>query len=351
MNNNVKNAFYTLILLTVVFAVWKFRNSPESNEVTSTQKSVSGQTMGTYYNVIVFDVDEIELKKQIDSLLVAFNKLYSTYDKNSWISNFNQNDSLEANAPGFDKLWEVSEEVHRLSDGGFDPTVMPLIRIWGFGPDDKKAPDSTAVEEAKQWVGLEKIVRKNGWLIKENKNVELDFSAVAKGFGVDVLSEFLSDQGFQNHFVEIGGEVRTKGVNQVTGKEWSLGIVKPEMEMTNISYYGILKASNRAVATSGNYFNYYKVGDRIYSHTIDPHTGYPEMKDILSATIIADNCAFADAAATACMVMGHKKAIEMIEKSENMEGVIIFTNAENRMEAFVSTGISEKFKLASEIEN
>ena len=327
--------------MVVAFVVWYVRKSDSSE---NQNQVIAGRTMGTTYKIIYCGSENETLGNSIDSLLRVFNSSLSTYDPNSEISIFNTHDSLTFSLPYFLPVLEKSREIVLLTEGAFDPTVMPLVRIWGFGPDDLMLPDSVVVDSVMNYVGFEKIDFTKNYVRKKENGVQLDFSAIAKGYAVDIVSEFISGKGYQNYFVEIGGEVVVKGLNKEKSLPWKIGITDPESDKLDVRLFGTLIIKDKAIATSGNYFNYYTVEGKKYSHTLNPKTGYPVRREILSASVITNNCMTADALATAFMVIGYEKAISIIESEPELEGIILYSGKNGKIEHYVSRGLLKDFE-------
>jgi len=294
--------------------------------------SFSGETMGTWYNIkiITSDLDEdakVRLHNEIDELLVHVNNQMSTYIENSEISKFN---SSQANVPfkvsdSFLEVLTLANQITAESGGAFDVTVMPAVNLWGFGRDGRreKAPSESEVSRLKQYVGMDKIKIDENTISKSHPETELDFSAIAKGYGVDKVAGFIMQKGYANFMVEIGGEVVVKGVNAHDGM-WRIGIDKPDIEPSvERGFQAILSLTDEAIATSGDYRNYFISGDSLYSHTIDPVTCKPILNGVASVTVIAPTCALADAMATAIMVMGESRGLEWVESKADVETMII----------------------------
>ncbi len=340
MDNRIKNIIYTLVLVAAVVAVYLYRNSGSSEMV-----AFQGKTMGPIsYSVKYFDNEGRNFKAEVDSILKDFNDALNTYLPHSEITGFNQGDGdwvFQSSYP-FPVL-EVSQQIYEETSGAYDPTVMPLVNAWGFGPEEALSPDSIRIDSIRSFVGFNKVHFSKDKATKDDPRVQLDFSASAKGYGVDVVVDFLQSQGIDNIFVEIGGEVRTAGKNLETDKPWRIAIIHPESTVEQVRQIAIMEVSDKAVATSGNYFNYRIVDGRKYSHTIDPSTGYPIVHPLLSASVAAPTCLEADALATAFMVMGHEKAIEYLEGHPSIGGFLIFSTDSGL--SFYQTGDLEVIQL------
>jgi len=315
---------------------------------------IAGETMGTTYHITYEDELGRNFKKEMDSILVEINQAVSTYISDSEISKLNQAKENEEVKMGehFKQIVISSDIVFESTNGYFDPTVMPLVNYWGFGYTDKKAvlkTDSSAVDSLKEFIGWEKIITGNieystndlpvihDYISKKNTNTQLDFSANAKGYAVDVLANFFQEKNSKNYLVEIGGELRTKGKN-AQGKLWTTAINTPKINVQLTDYEAIIKINNKAIATSGNYRNFHEVNGEWYGHEINPKTGFPEKSNLLSVTIMADDCMSADAYATAMMVIGLEKSKALAEKLNNIDAFFIFANEAGELETFYTKG-------------
>ncbi len=325
-------SFLNSITLTSIFLV--FLNScNESSPVIYT--NYKGETMGTFYN-IQFEMDsDAILQSEIDSLLKIFNLSLSTYIPESTISRFNQSDSVYCYASKdtfFEKVFTKSKVIYGLSKGYFNPTIMPLVNYYGFGYEKSKKveiPDTNYIKEVLGYMRFEEIYLKADTLsgeiciYKKHKPAQLDFSAIAKGYGVDVVAYYLESKGASNYMVEIGGEVRTKGEN-AKKKPWVIGINKPSDDASLQEVELLLSVSGVSVATSGNYRNFYESKGQKYAHIIDPLTGINRPSDILSTTVITTDCMSADGFATAFMAMGLDKSLELANNIEGLEACFIY---------------------------
>lgn len=320
--NQKKNIIYSIVLLASVAIVWWVRNQPEAKtpETVADYTNVRGQTMGTTYNIKYRDDQQRDFKPAIDSLLEVFNQSVNHYLPDSEITRFNQQDTLYFDLPYFYPVLKRSDEIVQTTNGAFDPTVAPLVNAWGFGPEDQQLPDSITIDSLLQLVGFDKIEYTNEYVTKKVPNVSLNFSAIAKGGGVDVVGNYLSQRGVENFMVEVGGEVLCRGVND-KGELWKIGIDDPD-RAGNMS--AAVTLDNQAIATSGNYRNYYEVDGKKYAHTINPKTGQQVTHSVLSVSVIADNCMTADGYATAFMVLGLEPTKEIIARDPSLEVLIIY---------------------------
>ena len=279
--------------------------------------------MGTTYSVKLVDenLDSIYIHTSINNILKDINAQMSTYIDSSSISNFNNldiGDSINVK-PDFIYVFNKSNYYHSLTNGSFEVTIKPLIDLWGFENTSyrKDIPDSTLILNALKSVGINNIKLKNNYLHKMD-NVNLDFSAIAKGYAVDKISTFLKDNFIYNFMVEIGGELSLSG-NNAQNKKWTIGIQNPSLN--NVSPTLNLFLTNKSIATSGNYRNFFTYDGKSYSHIISPLTGYPIDDNILSVTVISDQCIDADALATSLMVLSIKDGLNLVD---NIVGTEVF---------------------------
>ena len=297
---------------------------------------LKGTTMGTFYD-IKFETKATpvnEVQNHIDSLLDMIHVVASTYQESSLINQINEAERRvcflrsEKHVPHLVALFDLSEKYVQSSHGYFDPTSMPLIRYWGYAPG-KVGRDTSrdAFLNAKAHVGWNKIKRiqeANEYCIsKEHQDVAVDFNAIAKGYGVDMIADLLEARYSQNYLVNIGGELRVKGSK---GKDnpWRLGVNIPDTSASINEYYASFDITNCAIASSGNYRDYKVEKGNMTVHTIDPISGLASPSNLLSITVITNRCAHADAIATACMAMGKEKAEVMLGKEKNVKAILIY---------------------------
>ncbi len=303
--------------------------------------------MGTTYSIIYIDSTQTNYKKEIDSVLVDVNNSLSTYISTSTISRFNQCDSTSEVDEHFVTVFKKAKEVYKTTNGAFNPAVMPLVNYWGFGYDKSNVSrDSFKVDSLLLLTsfGSVKLIEKEGifFALKHLSKFQLDFSAIAKGYGVDVVGGYLESKDVNNYMVEIGGEVLCKGRNE-NNQAWRIGIDQPKESSLKRNLQAIVELENAALATSGNYRNFYEKDGKKYVHTINPKTGYPEISNLLSVSILSDDCMTADAYATAFMVMGVDSAKAFINrsKSSSIECYLIYSNDQSQLEDFMSEGLKQ----------
>ncbi len=309
---------------------------------------LQGQTMGTTYHIKIVDSAFDSSGKQalqlaVDSVLKEMNRQMSTYIPESEISRFNR---WPAHKPfrisrDFMNVLKLSLQIYKESQGAFDVTVGPLVDLWGFGKKGRRTtpPTPDQIQETLKRVGSEHIHILNDTLIlKDVPGLELDFSAVAKGYGVDAVAALLGNRQFKNFMVEIGGEVVVKGTKNE--KPWRIGVDRPSPNLApGEQLEAILKLSDLALATSGDYRNYFTYHDSLYSHEIHPKTGRPVRNHVASVTVLAPSCALADAMATAIMVMGAQKGLAWVESKPQAEAMIILRK-NGKFEEALSSGFN-----------
>ncbi|MBN1386974.1 MAG: FAD:protein FMN transferase [Bacteroidales bacterium] len=303
---------------------------------------LQGFTQGTSYSVIWYDTrgaDDREVGNDIYDLLTAVDSSLSTYNMGSVISLVNRNEEVVLDTL-FLKVFNKSYEIWLLTEGAFDITAAPLINAWGFGPDATKRFNESIKDRLMELVGMDKIKIVDGMVIKSDPDMCLDVNAIAQGYTVDLIYGYLSARGLESYLVEVGGEVRTRGTKP-DGRPWIIGLDKPSDGNISPGLYrqADIKLVDKALATSGNYRKYYIEDGIKYSHTIDPKTGYPVRHQLLSATIITDDCMTADALATACMVMGLEKAKEFIHKIEGLEAYLVYSGKDGDFNTWFTDGM------------
>lgn len=304
-----------------------------------------GFIFGTVYH-ITYQSERNYQKEYIENVgeLNSINDEFSMFDKNSTVSRINTNNPSVNISDRFLSVYHLAQEISRETDGAFDITVAPLVNAWGFGFKSQRLPGKKQVDSLLQFVGMDKFrITPDRSYEKSDPRVMLDFSAIAKGYGVDVVAQFLKTKGIKNFMVEIGGEVVASGISEKK-TPWRIGITKPAdaPNNTNTQLQAILNVTDMALATSGNYRNFYYKGGRKYAHTIDPRTGYPVQHSILSATVLADQCAKADAYATSFMVLGFEKAKKVLKKHPELMAYIIYSDAKGNKAVWHSPSLKEK---------
>jgi thiamine biosynthesis lipoprotein len=309
-------------LIVVVLCLLSAGNADPVRAADPTLVELTGDTMGTYYRVLLTRRDgqkKDEIQTEINGLLNRIEDQMSTWRPESELSRFNKSESTDWFEVSPETLLVVAESLRiaELSGGAFDPTIGPLIDLWSFGAerDEPRIPTDGEIAAAKQKTGWEKVtVRSDPPALKKSQpEIQLNLSAIAKGYGVDAVSDWLVEQGEKNHLVEIGGEDRARGL-KADGSAWRVGIQAPggmPQEQTLGPIFQIVELSDRSIATSGDYQNYFEVDGKRYSHTIDPVSGRPITHDVASVSVLAQTCMAADGWATALTVLGAEKGLEL----------------------------------------
>lgn len=299
---------------------------------------------GAPYHIVYKSPSGEDFHAEIDTLLKNLNMIFSTYEKESVISKINRNEDVELDTIFF-SAFEHSVKISELSDGAFDITCGPLVNAWGFGPEERKKMTPEKIDSLLQITGFNKVKLENGRIIKENPGMKLNMNAIGDGLFCDRVTNLLKQKGCTDYLIEIGGEVTAKGKNE-KGNTWTIGINKPvdENQIINNELIAKIQIENKSMATSGNYRNFYVEDGKKYAHTIDPKTGYPVEHSLLSATVLADNCTDADGFATAFMVLGVDKSIELSKKLKGFEVYFVYSDYSGEYQVFMSDGFKNFLK-------
>ena len=327
-----QSAFLLFLIVGTFIIVRQQRLAPYQKD--------TGFIFGTVYNIIYQNDDN--LKQDIEAELKRVDFSLSPFNKQSIISKINRNENVKKDKM-FTDVFILAQSISKETDGAFDITVAPLVNAWGFGFKNGTKPTPHAIDSLKQIVGYEKISLTNETVRKKDSRMMLDCSAIAKGYACDVIASYLRKKGIENFMVEIGGEIVTRGINSER-LPWKIGVTKPVDDTldTKQELQTVLNVTNKAMATSGNYRNFYYKNGKKYAHTIDPKTGLPVQHNILSATVLADNCATADAYATAFMVMGLDKAKTVLEKHPELMAYFIYSDEKGNNAVWYSPSLREK---------
>lgn len=335
--------FLPLLFVLLLCTCDRARDAEDGTEaVVEPIHRLQGEAMGTYYKVTYIGAEIPGLKAEIDSTFDAYNQELSAWVPDSKLNAFNASETgidLEGTLHWLPNL-AIARRIHAATDGAFDPTVAPLLRFWGFGTAAERttaAYDPAELAAIKARVGMERLTL-DGTFLRKEEGTELDLNASAKGYGVDLVSGLLNGYGRPNHLVDVGGEFRAGGSKY--GRNWRVAIRLPDEDRSKVASAGTLPLTdNRGIATSGNYIDYYKVDGQTFSHTINPATGLMERNRLLSASVIAPDCATADAYATACMVLGPEKALALVEADETLEGYFLVRGEDGELEVVRSSGL------------
>ena len=326
----MRHFLFTLLLLIVFSCKQDQKNT-----------KLTGDIFGTTYSIQYYSEESDDFQQQIDSLFYVINKSMSTYQTNSDISKLNRNESVEVDEH-FKKVFSASQVIYEATEGVFDPTIGVLVNAWDFGPEGKIISlDSLKIDSLMLSVGLNKVKLVDNTIIKENTNTFIDFNAIAKGYGVDVIADFLESKNIENYIVEIGGEIRCKGTNIEKQKPWKVGVEMPHFDGTQ-SIMKAISLHNESMATSGTYrkFKTDSLGNR-YSHIIDTKTGYPSKTNLLSISVITSNCMTADGYATAFKAMGIEKVKDFLKTHPELKVFLIFENENKELETLSLNGFPE----------
>lgn len=327
---------WLLVGVSVFLIVYVLRNE--------TYQHNEGTIFGTTYHFVYESKDD--LHEEIMQELQKVDATLSMFNDTSTIARVNRNEMVKLDET-FLTVFRKAMEVSEATNGAFDVTVAPLVNAWGFGFEKNGDMNTDKVDSLLQFVGYRKVKEGRGAILKEDPRVRMDFSAIAKGYGVDVVAHFLESKGIHNYMVEIGGEVDVKGKapsrKDSENRLWRIGINRPVEDSLAVdqSLQTILQLTDCGLATSGNYRNfYYKEGKR-YAHTIDPHTGYPVQHSLLSATVLASDCMTADAYATSFMVMGLEKTIRFVDSHDELDAYLIYSDSNGRLKVWISKRIRD----------
>lgn len=345
---------WPLLILLIVGTVYIFRtqNAGKENAMghpwSYAEKQTSeGAVFGTVYHITY--QSEMDLQQGIDSVLQAVDNSLSPFNEHSVITAINNNVDMSVDQM-FTEVFRLSLEVAATTGGAFDITVAPLVNLWGFGFKNMDKVSDEKVDSLLEYVGLDKVrlvgekddtARVCRYKIQKDKpQTMLDCSAIAKGYGVDAVGKYLEDNGITNYMVEIGGEIRVRGVNP-QGNLWRIGINKPDDDLKGVSteIEEVLQVTQLSMATSGNYRNFYEKDGKRYAHTIDPRTGFPVQHSLLSSTVLAQDCAKADAYATAFMVLGMDEAKKVLAKHTELMAFFIYTDKDGNTREWYSEGL------------
>ena len=326
--------FLVLLIVGTVLIIRQQRSTPY-------QKSADF-IFGTSFHV-TYQCDS-DLTESIKIELMKVDASLSPFNEESVISAINNNKEVRPDQM-FIEVFNLAMGISKDTDGAFDITVAPLVNAWGFGFKNGSQPSKQQVDSLMQIVGYQKVRLTDGIVMKHDPRIMLDCSAIAKGYGTDRVAKLLRSRGVENFMVEIGGEIVTRGVNP-DRKPWKIGVTKPTDDSLHVGHelQTILNVTNKAMATSGNYRNFYYKGGKKYAHTIDPKTGYPVQHSILSATVITKSCAVADAYATSFMVMGLEKAQKVLERHPELMAYFIYSDDDGDMAVWFSPSLKDKIE-------
>lgn len=328
--------FLAFLIIGTVVIVGRQKSVPYQHD--------EGRIFGTTYH-ITYQSDD-NLKKEIEETLKAVDQEFSMFNPQSTVALINEG-KRPTLSDDFLEVYQLAQQVNEESDGAFDITVAPLVNAWGFGFKNQQMPNNHQIDSLRRLVGMEHVslagAKGSQYVRFQRPRMMLDFSAIAKGYGTDRVARLLMSHDVANFMVEIGGEVYAKG-NSEKRLPWRIGVSKPVDDPDNDAQEleTVLNVTNQAMATSGNYRNFYYKGGRKYAHTIDPKTGRPVQHSLLSATVLAPTCAEADAYATSFMVMGLDKARQVLERKKQLKAYFIYQKAQGGLSVWKSEGLDER---------
>ena len=324
--------FLAFLVIGTVIIVSRQQSTPYQHD--------RGMVFGTVYHITY--QSSKSLQKDIEAELAKVDASLSPFNERSIITAVNENRDTVVNKM-FSDVFALAMKISDSTNGAFDITVAPLVNAWGFGFKGGAMPTRHQVDSRKALVGYHKVSLTNGRVSKTDPRIMLDCSSIAKGYGCDVVAKFLSAKGIDNYMVEIGGEIVTRGISEKR-LPWKIGVTKPTDDSLNVNQeiQTIINVTDKAMATSGNYRNFYYKNGRKYAHTIDPSTGYPVQHNILSSTVIADDCATADAYATAFMVMGLDKAKAILSRHPELMAYFILASDDGTNKVWFSPSMKDK---------
>ncbi len=326
----MKRLFYVFISVSLLFSC--------TNEEPK-QFKLTGNALGTTYHITYIGEELAHFENKVDSMIAVINHSLSTYDEHSFISAFNatrnkMEDSLYKSRFGkadlylFDKMVRMSTQISEKTDGAFDPSAALLFQEYSRAKSEGVVMNDSVVKHSLLHQGMSYIQwDENNYPLKTDSLVQLNFNAIAKGYLVDIIADFISANGLSRYMVEIGGEMRLGGLN-FEDSPWRVGINTPLLAAKSQDFFEVLELKNKAIATSGNYQNYYMVNDSLVGHTLNPSLGIPVIHNLKSVSIIHEQCAVADAMATACMVVGLERAREFISADTSLQAYFIYEEDE-----------------------
>lgn len=338
MTNNPKKRlvwqlpFLVLLIVGTVLIIRQQQSTPY-------QKN-AGLIFGTTYSV-TYQCGE-DLQEEIEAELKKVDDEFSMFNSQSIVARLNNGEQPELSNDFID-VFKLARQVSEDTNGAFDITVAPLVNAWGFGFKHQQMPSKEQVDSLRELISYRYVTLKDKTITMQKPGMMLDFSAIAKGYGVDVVARLLERHDIKNYMVEIGGEITTRGINPER-VPWRIGVNKPSEDALNENHelQTILNVTDKSMATSGNYRNFYVKGGKKYAHTIDPKTGYPVQHSLLSATVLTDRCAKADAYATSFMVLGMDGAKQILERHKELMAYLIYTDNKGNLSVWYSPSLKDK---------
>lgn len=346
----------TLVLLVVMAFALVRCAAPEAANTEDKTYLFGGPAQGTSYMVKYHGPGLTDHQQSVDSILKAIDQSLSTYIPHSTISRFNNQMEFTTNDKHFIRMLFDSKDIRDMSDGAFEPAVMPLVKAWGFGPEGPRTEEPMNMDSLLALVSWDfdmqvttaaehgGSVRETIVHVEKTQPITLDFNGIAQGYTVDVIYDFLRSKGVENLMVEVGGELRAGGVNE-QNQPWSIGVDDPTSE-TERGTQAVILLNNQAVATSGSYRKFYEKDGKRLSHTIDPQTGYPVDHQLLSATVVTSSATLADAFATVFMVYGPWRSMEFFAENpeSGLYALLVYYDDEGELQTYLSPGMEDKIR-------
>lgn len=326
------------VVVLLIFLFWGCQQGDRNHPYTLQE----GYAFGTEYRIQYFGSIP-DLEHSIDSIIEAVNGSMSNYQEDSDISRLNAGDTTVAVDQMFREVFLLAKDIYHRTDGYFDPTVGNLVNAYGFGAQQTAVKlDSVHIDSLMQYVGFKDVQLKGDHIIRRNPQMYIDLNGIAKGYGVDRFGLFLEEKGIENYLVEIGGEIRARGTNLKSGRSWRLGIDDPRTGDEAKEIQGVVELKNKSLATSGNYRKYRvdSLSGRRFVHIVDPKSGYMKKQSLLSASVMAEDCATADAYATAFMAMDIQKSIALAKQLEGIDVFFIY-DVQGALKTYLSEGFQE----------
>jgi thiamine biosynthesis lipoprotein len=313
--------FVAIIVIIIAISIFRHNNFKKFHFV--------GEIQGTYFSVIYYDAENRDFEHEIDSVLKNFDQIASLWEDNSEISRCNRNENFKL-SPIFEDLFNKSQEISAMSDGAFDITVGNLVKMYGFWRNNQEEISEEKISNLLQLVGYQKVKIIDRQLVKDDDSIKIDFNAIAQGYSVDVLCDFLAAQGLKNYLVDIGGEIRSSGKKVIENSDWIVGIERPAENSEDEQHVQMkIALQDKSVVTSGSYRKYFEKEGQRYSHTIDPKTGRPIEHNLLSVSVIDLYAWRADALATVFMVLGKEESLTWLSKQPKLQNVeVIFISSD-----------------------
>ncbi|MDT0677819.1 FAD:protein FMN transferase [Autumnicola musiva] len=325
-----------------LFVIFMFLSCSEGE---AEKYTAAGDALGTTYHITFFAEKELPVAEGLDSIFRVINTSMSTYQEDSDISRINNGNTGIQVDSNFMEVFKYSDKIYKESGGYFDPTVGLLVNAYGFGPEvNYEQPDARQIDSLMTYIGFNKLsLTEDDRVEKEVPGIYLDFNAIAKGYAIDVIARWFDNRGVDNYLIELGGELVAKGKNTDNDSSWKVAIDDPRQEEGERTFQTVMSLENSALATSGNYrkFRTDSLTGEAYVHTINPLTGKAQQSNLLSASVLAENCTLADGYATAFMALGLEKSKEMLQRIEGVEVYLIYAGGGNELQVFTSEGFKK----------